>query len=149
MNTKGVVVLVVLVGFGSLVGCGAATDGTGTGNTATPTNHSIDASTTAKRVQVNGQLAIGPFTLPDGATVTYSITDMPSGVGNDTMNFVVVSDEMVKAQSTQLTGYGVKTGVSSTSATTLPVPADSYDLVAQCNNIVDDCFFADTVTAFY
>jgi hypothetical protein len=149
MNNKSVAVLVAVVGFGSLVGCGAAADGTDGSATVTPTNHPIDASSTAKRVQVNGQLAIGPFALPSGATVTYTITDMPSGIGNDTMNFVVVSDEMVKAQSTQLTGYGVKTSVSSTTATTLPVPADSYDLVAQCNNLVDDCFFTDTVTAFY
>jgi hypothetical protein len=74
---------------------------------------------------------------------------MPSGIGSDTMNFVIVSDAMVKGNSAQLSGYDVQTNVSSTHIVTPQLPADSYDLVAQCNNIVDDCLFADVITAFY
>lgn len=131
----------------ALIGCGGSS-GTGTGGPGyTPTVHGIDS--TNQRVAVNMSLSIGPFDLPMGGAVTYTITDMPSGIGNDTMNFVVVSDAMVKGNSAQLSGYGVQTGVSSTHIVTPQLPADSYDLVAQCNNLVDDCLFNDVITAYY
>jgi hypothetical protein len=130
------------------LGCGGTgNDGGPGGSTYTPSNHSID--TGAKRLAANDENAIGPFTLPEGATVTYTITDMPTGFGNDTMNFVVVSDAMVQGNSAQLTGYGVQSGVSSTHIVTQALPGDSYDLVVQCNNLVDDCLFSDVITAFY
>lgn len=131
----------------ALIGCGGSGSGGPGGTTYTPTVHSVDSSN--QRVAVNMSLAIGPFDLPAGATVTYTITDMPSGIGNDTMNFVVVSDAMVRGNSAQLAGYGLQNGVSSTHIVTPQLPADSYDLVAQCNNIVDDCLFNDAITAYY
>jgi hypothetical protein len=129
----------------ALCGCGGS--GSGGPGGYTPTVHSIDSSN--QRVAVNMSLAIGPFDLPAGATVTYTITDMPTGIGSDTMNFVVVSDAMVRGNSAQLTGYGVQNGVSSTHIVTQQLPADSYDLVAQCGNIIDDCLFNDVITAYY
>jgi hypothetical protein len=127
----------------ALIGCGGS--GSGGPGTSTPIVHSIDSNN--QRVAVNMSLAIGPFDLPAAATVTYTIKDMPSGIGNDSMNFVVVSDAMVQGNSAQLAGYGLQNGVSSTHIVTPQLPADSYDLVAQCNNIVDDCLFNDVITA--
>jgi hypothetical protein len=129
----------------ALVGCGGSDSG-GPG-VPMPSVHAIDSGN--QRVTVGGSLAIGPFALPAGATVTYTITDMPTGIGSDTMNFVVVSDAMVRGNSAQLAGYGVQNGVSSTNIVTQQLPADSYDLVAECNNLIDDCFFSDVITAYY
>ena len=128
-----------------LMGCGGSTDSPGA--TATPTVHSIDSGN--KRVNVNTSLAIGPFSLPAGATVTYAITDMPTGIGNDTMNVAVVTDAMIQSGATALTGYSPQNGVSSPTGTTMQLPADSYDFWVFCNNLADDCLFSDTVTAFY
>lgn len=128
-----------------LVGCGSS--GSGPGGGYTPTVHSLDSG--SGQVAAGEALAIGPWSLPSGATVTYTITDTPTGIGNDTMDFVVVSDAMVQAGVTTLAGYGLRQNVSSTSATTTPLPADVYDLAVICNNIIDDCLFNATVTAFY
>jgi hypothetical protein len=56
---------------------------------------------------------------------------------------------MVQSGVTTIAGYGVRNDVSSTSATTEPLPADLYDLVAICHNIIDDCLFNATITAYY
>jgi|SRR5580692_9310272 hypothetical protein len=135
----------------ALLGCGGTgTGGTGTGGqgaTHTPSTHAIDMA--QRHVTVNTSISIGPFSVPDGATVTYTVTDMPTGVAADTMNIAVASDAMVQAGTTPLTGFGVNNGVGSATATTVPLPAGAYDLVAFCNNLVDDCSFSDTITAFY
>jgi len=130
---------IVVLGLVGLVGCG------GSGRSATV--HALDSG--SGQVPAGQSLAIGPFPLPAGATVTYTITDTPTGIGSDTMDFVVASDAMVQSGATTLAGYGVRNGVSSTSATTEPLPRDDYDLVAFCNNFVDDCLFDATITAYY
>src|SRR5579862_4412045 len=136
----------------AVLGCGGTgTGGTGTGGagaTHKPTIHAID-SAPQRHVSVNTSISIGPFSVPDGATVTYTVTDMPTGAAADTMNLAVAADAMVQAGTVPLTGFGVNNGVGSATATTVPLPAGPYDLVAFCNNPVDDCSFSDTITAFY
>src|SRR5436190_11088188 len=124
-----------------LVGCGSS------GGGSSATTHALDSG--QGQVPAGQSLAIGPFSVPDGATITYTITDTPTGVGNDTMDFVVASDAMVQSGATTLAGYGVRNGVSSTSAPPVPLPSDDYDLVSICNNIIDDCIFNATITAYY
>jgi hypothetical protein len=85
--------------------------------------------------------------VPDGATITYDVVDMPSGIGADSMDLQVSSAAVVQAASG--TGYGVRKGVASSGATTTPLPADSYFFVVACRNLVDDCLFGETVTATY
>jgi len=131
-----------------VVGCGAAgTDGGGGGS---PTTHSIDEGSGLRRVTSGSRLYIGPFTVPAGATVTYSIADMPTGAGSDTMDFVVAAHSMASnPTSVQLQGYGVENNVSSVSTTTAALPAGSYDVFCTCANLVDECFFTDTISALY
>ena len=138
MNKLRVGLLATLV----VASCGTS-DGSGGG---APSSHQVEASN--RRVTAGTLLAIGPFAVPAGGTVTYSITDMPTGIGLDTMDFVVAASFMVGGSS-QINGYGLKQNVSSTSSSTPPLPADNYDLVVSCKNIVDDCLFQTNVTAFY
>jgi hypothetical protein len=127
--------VVVLVAF---LGCGGG-GGSGTASVV-PTVHDVDSGDQRAAI---GTLVIGPFTLPGGATVTYTIVDKPTGLGSDTMDFQITSANGSGP------AYGEKTGVSSTGATTSALPADDYALVARCRNIVDDCFFGETITAIY
>ena len=135
---KNAMVVVVLL-FG---GCGSSG-----GSGSHPTTHALDSG--QGQVPAGQSLAIGPFSVPDGATITYTITDTPTGIGSDTMDFVVASDAMVQSGVTTIAGYGVRNDVSSTSATTVPLPSDDYDLVAFCNNLIDDCIFDAVMTAYY
>lgn len=125
-----------------LVGCGG-----GDGGPSGPTVHSI--SDRSQRAESGTRLPIGPFALPEGATVTYNIVDMPTGIGDDRMDCVVAAHSDVQAGQDPLSGFGVRTGVSSTGATTPPLPADDYDLVVICRNISDECFFTATVSATF
>ena len=122
-----------------LVGCGSD-------NNPTPTTHLLDQS--AVRDLATGQaVSVGPLTVPAGATMTYQIVDMPTGVGSDTMDTGIVTD--ATAQAPNPTTFASETGVSSTEATTPSLAAGTYDLLVTCHNLLDDCYFTDTVTAFY
>ena len=135
---------IIGLGLMGLIGCGSSGGGPGTSQ---PTIHTLDSG--SGQVPAGDALAIGPWPLPSGATVTYTIIDTPTGIGSDTMDFVVASDAMVQAGVTTIAGYGVRNNVASTSATTETLPADVYDLVAICHNIIDDCIFTATITAYY
>jgi hypothetical protein len=133
--------VVVLVAF---LGCGGG-GGSGTDTPAAPTVHQLSADN--GRVAVGTPVATGPWELPAGATVTYNIVDMPSGFGSDSMDAQISGAAAVQAGAG--TGYGLRSGVSSTGATTVALPADSYFFVVACRNVVDDCLFSETVTATY
>lgn len=133
-------------GYRVVTGTGGAGGGTG-GQTASPTVHLIDANGGLRTLKAEQVQVVGPFTVPDGATVTYTITDMPTGIGVDTMNAGIATDATVQASNP--TAYGVAAGVSSTEQTTPALPAGAYDLLVKCANLVDDCYFTDQVTATY
>jgi hypothetical protein len=92
-------------------------------------------------------LTLGPFTVPSGATVDYSIVDMPYGVGPDTMDVGVATNASAETASPVV--YGVQNNVASTSGATPPLPAGTYDLLVQCVNLVDNCVFDVTLNATY
>lgn len=137
------------------VGCGGSSDGGpsgggggggGTTQTHIPSSHVI-ASQQAEVIPPNTQVAIGPFSVPTGATVDYSIVDTPTGIGSDTMDVGIVVDSTASTSSP--VAYGVRENVSSTSSTTQPLPAGSYDLVVQCMNLIDQCSFQAGIIATY
>ena len=126
-----------------LVGCGS---GGGSDNTPAPTPHLLDQSA-VRDIPAGQTVTVGPLTVPAGATMTYEIVDMPTGVGSDTMDTGIVTD--ATAQATNPTTFAPQTGVSSTEGTTPSLAAGTYDLLVACHNLLDDCVFTDTVTAFY
>lgn len=128
-----------------MLGCGLALGVMACGSGGA-TVHAITTNQ-SESTPAGTQLAIGPFSLPSGAVVDYSIVDTPTGIGNDSMDVGVAVD--ATAASSAPTVYGAQTGVSSTSGRTQPLPADTYDLLIACNNIVDDCIFQATVSATY
>jgi len=130
-------------------GCGGGNGGDGAGGSTAPpppTVHPLDAST--GRVAPAMSLWTGPFTLPAGATVTYVVTDMPTGVGQDSMRTAVVNQAQFSSTG-PITGYADQRATGSRTAVTPPLPADGYYFVVGCNNILDDCLFSKTVTAYY
>jgi hypothetical protein len=130
------------------VGCmdGAARDAM-----CKPTTHLLDSSD--QRIAANTLNGVGPFYLPDGGTITYTITDTPSVSVIDTMNVFIVSHSTYVAQfmsqPKQLPGYAAEIDVSSVTATTPELPVDSYDLAVYCFNLINDCLFHDEITALY
>lgn len=85
----------------------------------------------------------GPYTLPSGAEMSYSIIDADDA---DDMDVAVIDDAAGCAFSE---GYGVALDVASVNARTGPVPAGDYDFVVHCNNLIYDCVFRLTWTASY
>jgi hypothetical protein len=134
---------------GSGGGGGGGSGGGGGGGSVPPaaTDHLIDDAAVVRDVPAGSRFAIGPFGVPDGATVTYTLTDMPQGFGVDSMNAGVVEDS--ESEATNPTAWGEAVGVSSTEQTTPALAAGTYDLLVRCANVVDDCYFTDLVTAFY
>lgn len=132
-------------------GGGGGSSGSGGGGGAVlppqPTDHVVDDTGVLRDVKSGQRFILGPFSVPAGATVTYTLTDMPTGVGVDSMNAGVVEDS--ESQAANPTAWGEAAGVSSTEQTTPALAAGSYDLLVKCANIIDDCFFTDSVTAFY
>jgi hypothetical protein len=127
-----------------LVGCGGGSSG---GGASAPTVHPF--SDRDQQSAVGVVLPIGPFMLPEGATVTYDITDMPMGIGPDSMDCVVATTTELQRGQVPILGTGVRMGVSSTGATTPPLPADSYNLAIVCRNISDDCTFHASLSATF
>jgi hypothetical protein len=121
--------LLALASSMALLGCGSSTDNGG------PVVYTVDSGN--QRVPVGTGIDIGPFSVPNGTVFTYSITDSPSGVGADSLQASILPG-----------GYASLQGASF-SGTTPQLPAGSYYFDVYCNNIVDDCFFSDLVTATY
>lgn len=135
------------------VGCGGGSGdpgGTGGGGGIVrpqPTDHIVDDTGDVRDVQAGQRFILGPFQVPAGATVTYILSDMPVGFGADSMNAGVVSD--AESQATNPTAWGEVAGASSTQQITPALAAGTYDLLVKCANVIDDCFFTDTITAYY
>ena len=125
----------------------------GLGNGASDAGSSADAPAPAVHVLVSNapqgvpaqtQAGLGPFSLPAGATVTYTIADTS---GYDTMSVGVVDASTLNGL--YPVAYGAQNGVSSTTGTTPALPAGSYDLVVQCLNVLTSCAFNLTLIATY
>jgi hypothetical protein len=134
-------VAVLLVVF--FAGCGS---GGGSNNNPAPTTHLLDQSA-VRDIPTGQTVTVGPLTVPAGATITYQIVDMPTGIGGDTMDTGIVTD--ATAQAANPTTFAYQTDVSSTEGMTTSLVAGTYDLLVACHNLLDDCDFTDTVTAFY
>ena len=134
-----------------LIGCGGGSGGDGnTGGTGgtrppEPTTHLIDQQ--GFTVPAGQAIVVGPYTVPSGATITYQITDTPTGIGLDSMNVGIAIG--ATAQATNPTLFAAQTGVSSATGTTPALSAGPYDLYVACRNIVDNCIFDETVTGYY
>jgi hypothetical protein len=135
----------VLVLIASIAGCGLGT-GTGDGGVSeghVPTPHTLVANA-PQSVPAGTQSGLGPFSLPAGATVTYTLADI---TGYDTMNVGVVDASTLDGL--YPVAYGAQNGVSNTSNTTPALPAGSYALVVQCLDVLTSCSFYLTLTATY
>ncbi len=128
----------------ALVAVGACGGGTEGPSSATPTVHLLSQGN--QTVSVGQGLAFGPFTVPEGATVTFSIVDQPTGIGSDTIHAGIVVDSTLAASNP--TTFGYQEG-SSIQATTPALPAGAYDFAITCHNISDPCIFGQTLTALY
>ena len=135
-----------------VVGCGGGSGGDGntggTGGTTPPpepTTHLLDQQSLT--VPAGQAVAVGPYSVPASATITYQITDTPTGIGSDTMNVGIATGATAQASTPTL--FAAQTDVSSVTGTTPALTAGAYDLYVACHNIVDNCIFDETVTGFY
>jgi len=122
-----------------LAGCGGD-DG--------PKDHPLltDEQTSAN---VNAVLVVGPYQLPAGAVVSWTVTDIPTNLGPNSMDVALATADSVAAGGT-LETFGPQMGVSSTTGMTPELPtANSYDFVAFCRNPVVACTFRLTLVANY
>jgi hypothetical protein len=136
--------------FGGLVGCGGGSGGDGNtggtgGTTPQPTTHLLDQQSLT--VPAGQAVAVGPYTVPGNATITYQITDTPTGIGSDKMDVGIATG--ATAQASNPTLFAAQTNVSSVTGTTPALSAGAYDLYVACHNILDDCIFDETVTGYY
>lgn len=129
-----------------VLACAVATGMMACGGGGGTSVHAI-ATNQSESTPAGTQILIGAFAVPNGAVVNYSIVDTPTGIGSDTMDVGVAVD--ATADTGAPTVYGGQTNVSSTTGSTQPLPADTYDLLINCNNIVDPCIFTASVTATY
>ena len=123
-----------------VIGCGGCSS-----STQPPTTHLIDQQSLT--IPAGQALAVGPFTVPDGATVTYQITDTPTGIGSDSMTVGIATE--ATAQATNPTLFAAQSKVSSVTGTTPSLSAGEYDLYVACQNAIDNCIFDETVTGYY
>jgi len=133
--------------LGGVIGCGGASGDGNTGGTSgtEPTTHLLDQqSLTIPAGQAD---AVGPYSVPGGATITYQITDTPTGIGSDTMTVGIATE--ATAQASNPTLFAAQSNVSSVTGTTPALSAGAYDLYVACRNLVDNCIFDETVTGFY
>ena len=125
--------------FCVMCGCSA-----GSGATQ-PTTHLLDQQSLT--IPAGQALAVGPYTVPDGATITYQITDTPTGIGSDSMTVGIATE--ATAQATNPTLFDAQSNVSSVTGTTPALSAGGYDLYVACHNVIDKCSFGETVTGYY
>lgn len=136
----------VFVLIGLLAGCGLGKDtgdGGASGDGAVPSVHVLVANA-PQAVPAQTQSGLGPFSLPAGATVTFTLADVS---GYDTMNVGVVDASTLNGL--YPVAYGAQNGITSTTGTTPALPAGSYVLVVQCLDILTACSFNLTLSATY
>ena len=134
--------------------CGSSDDdggpgpGPGPGPGNAPMIRVLDDGSALRQVSAGGGLAVGPIVLPTAAAITYTVTDMPTGIGADTMSMSIMTAAAISAQRPETEGYALRTGASAM-ATTPAVGAGTYYLAVACNNIFDPCIFTSRITAFW
>jgi len=135
-----------LVLLSLLAGCGLGngSDDGGTSGDAPARAAHVLVSNAPQAVPPGTQAGLGPFQLPAGATVTFTLAD---STGYDTMNVGVV--DAATLNGLYPVAYGAQNGVSSTTGTTPALPAGSYALVVQCLDILTSCAFNLTLVATY
>lgn len=145
-----------------LAGCGGGTTttthtpggGGSTGTTTTqppvPTLHTLYPDTMANPQGAATGLSYGPFTLP-ASTVSYMITERTTTLTQDTWTTAIVSSsELARANAGQdYRGYAISTKHTGTVSATAVVPADAYNLVVYCDNVLEDCVYSFEVQATY
>jgi hypothetical protein len=109
-------------------GCGSSSSG--------PVTYVLDQD--SNRVAPGVVAVIGPYSVPSGAIITYSIRDTPTGIGDDSMTFAINPG-----------GYAAVSGPSVSGVSTPPLAAGYYSLDVSCDNVIDDCYFDDQITATY
>ena len=123
-----------------LAGCGAEDGGT--------VDHAL-LTDQEKSTAVGSVLVIGPYQLPADAIVSWTVTDIPTELGPNSLDVTVATADSVAAGGT-LMSYGDQRAVSSTTGMTPPLPnASNYDFVAFCRNPVVACTFRLTLIANY
>jgi hypothetical protein len=110
-------------------GCGSSSSG--------PVTYILDRAS-GNSIPAGGAVSIGPFSVPSGAIITYSIVDTPVGIGDDSLTFAIDPG-----------GYAAVSGPSVSGVSTPPLPGGYYSLDVWCDNFVDPCYFDDQVTATY
>lgn len=123
--------------------------GCGGGDSAPPpVDHALETEVTQSTL-ANSVLVRGPYQLPEDAVVSWTVVDVPSESGPNSLDVALATAASVDAGGT-LVAFGTQTGVSSTTGETQPLPANNaYDFVAFCRNPVADCTFTLTLTATY
>jgi hypothetical protein len=128
---------VMMIGAAALLVAGA-----GCGSSGPPGHTLIDGI--GESVPAGSCLAVeGPYGIPSGATMSYSISDIDD---TDDMDVGVIDDAFGCDFSS---GYGVVLDTASVSSGTGSVPAGNYDFVVSCNNLFNTCLFSLTWSASY
>jgi hypothetical protein len=112
----------------TVIGCGSSSSG--------PVTYTLDRG--SNTVPAGAVAPIGPFSVPSGAIITYTIQDTPVGIGDDTMSFAIDPG-----------GYAQVSGPSVAGVSTTPLQGGYYSLDVSCDNFIDDCNFNDEITATY
>jgi len=95
-------------------------------------------------------VSYGPFVLPS-ASVSYTVTERTTTLTQDSWDTGLLSNtELAFLNAGQSSrAYGLNSNKIGTSTATANVPADTYNLLVFCRNVVDDCVYSYQVTATY
>ena len=85
----------------------------------------------------------GPYAVPDGASVDYTVTDADD---TDVMDVGIIDDS---AGCSFSAAYGLQTDVASVTSGDDGLLAGNYDFVVHCRNIFSSCIFALSWSATY
>jgi hypothetical protein len=90
----------------------------------------------------------GPFLVGTGS-MSFTIVDTPTGIGNDSMEVGIMSDANFLSGGCNFNLAIVDDVANGSVADSGPVDAGTYDFIVGCSNIIDDCLFQLTWTATY
>lgn len=123
----------------------------GTGGTMTPPapiNYTISLETPGM-LEPNMGLAVGPWSLPKRASVTYEITNRSSTTPDRWDVGILPMSELQYYQNGQtFNALGAKANVS-THSETVSIAAGTYYLVVACRNAFERCQFSYAISALY